>query len=368
MAKLVQLVKAKQAVKIQQRQDTSAAEAPASAVAVIKPTPSTFDLFLEYLSRLQTTVIECMRNVSVATPPAPILPAAESVDLAEPAPEDVAAALDEAMRKSTPTAEKRQLVVPDVSMSDWLDSLNLPDNVKDDPVFSGLQDLGLDWENLYDSLQPDESEETAQDAISPELEMEAFEGPSASNFTGPFTSDKPEIEALGSGSRPFPPYSNSSSSSDISNTTTSDPDVNPLQAAADEAESALTASDSTSIPPSSFASAIAADLRQNSPPSPSPESEAAQLLPYFMGPGPVVPPGVTIDWPGPNKWPSEHPNEQETGNPGNLENMPMLVNDLGPDSEQQVKDFFASLGKEGGGDGNWLGGGGGDDGKDGVGL
>jgi hypothetical protein len=53
------------------------------------------------------------------------------------------------------------------------------------------------------------------------------------------------------------------------------------------------------------------------------------LFPYFLGPGPFLPQNITV---GPTS--------------DNLENMPPLTNDLGPEDEDSVREFFANLGKE----------------------
>lgn len=63
-------------------------------------------------------------------------------------------------------------------------------------------------------------------------------------------------------------------------------------------------------------------------------SDAAALFPFFMGPGPVVPPGVTLDWPGPSR---------PTSSPSNLDTLPPLTNDLDDSSEDAVRKFFSDL-------------------------
>ncbi|KAF2847150.1 lytic polysaccharide monooxygenase [Plenodomus tracheiphilus IPT5] len=95
------------------------------------------------------------------------------------------------------------------------------------------------------------------------------------------------------------------------------------------------------------------DARQKSPPpththnstTPSASSstkpdandeDVAALFPYFLGPGPAAPPGVTGDWPSP----------QQTGHPDNLETMPQVINDLGPEEEAQIRAFFSELAKQ----------------------
>jgi hypothetical protein len=327
----------------------STTSAPVTAVSKTSaPLDATLDLFLGYLSRLQTTMIECIRNLTASTAPT-VIDVTPDVQAIPVTTKDPAAALDSAPRKPfTLPAAKRQLVPPAVSMAHWIDSLDLPLDVQDDPVFTGLRNLGLEWEALYDSLRPEGDKEDLLDSISPELEIEQFEqAPPRVHASDPFTDDNPvpSSEAVG----PFSfnqtdpliaPFPNTTSASNNASS-----DANPLQVAADEA---------------SFSAALAADQAQNTPPNSNstsnstsnlepaptitPESDAASLLPLFMGPGPVVPPGMSIDWPGPNKWPSEHPNEHSSVS--NLENMPMLMNDLGPDSAQEVKEFFAELGKQ----------------------
>jgi hypothetical protein len=56
-------------------------------------------------------------------------------------------------------------------------------------------------------------------------------------------------------------------------------------------------------------------------PSSSPDSDAAAILLYFLGPGPVVLPGANFTWPGPFR---------PGSNPDNVEDMPMVTNDLDP--------------------------------------
>ncbi|KAJ4368792.1 hypothetical protein N0V83_005874 [Neocucurbitaria cava] len=69
-----------------------------------------------------------------------------------------------------------------------------------------------------------------------------------------------------------------------------------------------------------------------SPPGPDSDEDVEALLPYFMGPGPVLPEGVSVDWPGPS----------ET-HASNLDTTPQLTNDLGPNSEAEVRKFFQAL-------------------------
>jgi hypothetical protein len=64
-------------------------------------------------------------------------------------------------------------------------------------------------------------------------------------------------------------------------------------------------------------------------------SNAAQLLPWLTGPGPVIPPDTMVDGSG-----------NEEGKVGNLEDMQTIVDDLGPGAEEEVKQFFENLKKE----------------------
>ncbi|CAO2650846.1 Nn.00g091430.m01.CDS01 [Neocucurbitaria sp. VM-36] len=66
-------------------------------------------------------------------------------------------------------------------------------------------------------------------------------------------------------------------------------------------------------------------------PKPDPDEDVEALLPYFMGPGPVIPSGVSVNWPGPS------------GPVNNLENTPPLTNDLGPNADAEVRKFFQEL-------------------------
>lgn len=63
--------------------------------------------------------------------------------------------------------------------------------------------------------------------------------------------------------------------------------------------------------------------------------DVAAVLPYFLGPGPVIPSGVSVNWPGPVHG---GPKPQQVDN---LENMPQVVNDLTPEDEESVKKWFA---------------------------
>jgi hypothetical protein len=282
-------------------------------VSTLTPTPSTFDLFLAYLSRLQTTVIDCIRNIAASTPPTPISAVSIPAVPIAAAPANIVQGL--VIPQLMPVT-KRQLVAPSLSTSDWFNGVNLPSDVETDPVFAGLRDLGLDWERLYDSLRP-EGEGTQDDRME--------------TVTLPVIMKAPELEAVG------PPKRNFTSKTFFANSSSEEPGVNALQQAADEAE---------------FQAAVAADEAQNSPPvsnstatnstASKKESDAAALLPYFLGPGPVIPPGVIVDWPGPK----DQDIQSEEQVVSNLEDFPMVVDDLGPESEDQVRKFFADLAKE----------------------
>jgi hypothetical protein len=63
--------------------------------------------------------------------------------------------------------------------------------------------------------------------------------------------------------------------------------------------------------------------------SPVMPASTSPLFPYYLGPGPFLPENITI---GPTN--------------DNLEDMPPLTNDLGPEDEDSVREFFANLGKE----------------------
>jgi hypothetical protein len=66
----------------------------------------------------------------------------------------------------------------------------------------------------------------------------------------------------------------------------------------------------------------------------------AAILPLIMGPGPFVPEGISISWPHP------HLHTLPTTTIPNLETMPPVLNDLGPEDEDAVRKFFSDLSHE----------------------
>lgn len=321
---LINSVSQKQSLDRRQPYDSSDASAPPPGV-------STFDLFLTYLSQLQSTVIECIRGLAAAAPterpveaaqiipvepaipvehfwpqvtttPAALLELSQPLPTPEPAglllgPPQLPAppvptpvfdpAFDPAFVSTIPEKRKRQLIVPDITIFSWLNDI--------DPSTLGTD---VDVEKLVDGLQ----------AVGREIVrvVKALQAPKP-----PFRHGPP-IAALA-------PFLNGTSPFNATN--------NPLQAAADAA---------------GFDAALVADGKANTPPSP-PLSTAAALLPYLMGPGPVVPPGVVIDWPGPNKY-----NDGDDGDVvSNLEDFPIVVNDLEDEdsAKEEVRKWFEELGK-----------------------
>lgn len=346
IAELLKLVSQKQSLERRQPYVPSAAVENATAP------PSTFDLFLTYLSQLQSTVIECIRGIAATVPvdrtleaariapvepavpvepamqvePAipveplpeisPIVPTPDAalLELSQPLPTPEAAALlrgpapvlsppvpepvlDPAFVPATaiPTKLKRQLLVPDASILDWLNTIDptdLSSDVDINALVKDLQVLGRYIARIVNTLQKPKP---------------------------PFR-HRPPIAVL-------PPFANATIAA--LNKTSS----NPLQEAADRA---------------SFLAALAADDKANTPLSSSstssstPLSTAAAFLPWLMGPGPVVPPGVVIDWPGPNKF-----DDGDDGEVSNLEHFPIVVNDIddGEAAREQVRKWFEDLGK-----------------------
>jgi hypothetical protein len=224
VSKLLRLVSQKKGGKVQARgldlnatmiTSTTAENAPA-----MSSEPDAFDMFLLYLSRLQTTVIECIRNFTGTTP----------VLASEATADDV--------------RRKRQLLIPDLTGAVGGEDGGVCDDFE--------SDNGLD----YDDLTPQPESLVADE-------------------------------------------------------------TNALQLAADE--SVLKSAHSASQLPPKLPST--APETSSSPPEP----DIATTFPYFLAPGPV-------EWPGP-----EHPGE------GNLETMPMIVDDLGPGSEEAVRKWFEEL-------------------------
>ncbi|KAL5118934.1 hypothetical protein ACEQ8H_003063 [Pleosporales sp. CAS-2024a] len=252
-----------------------------SSLAVPEPA-NTLAAFMDYLSKLQTTVIECIRNITAAvTTTSTTLPA--TITVAVPLPMIPPAAQDTS--PSFPSAiDKRQLVVPAVSPSDWLNSLNITSTAASSPIYAALGNLSLAWARLYESLHP-----TTQPPSSP-----------------------------------------------------STPPPNPLQLAANNA---------------AFHAALVADQQQNTPApskttdpsasatlSPSLLADPAVPFPLFLAPGPVLLSGVSL--------PTNNAGGGETGGAsGNLESFPVVVDDLGAQSEDEVLKFFEDLEKGNGGGG-----------------
>lgn len=339
---------------------------PGTALDAAGPQPTTFDLFLTYLSQLQTTVIECIRGLAAAAPvdrtvanaqvlpaeqeiptepviPVEPLPAPSSIiiptpdaallELSQPLPTPAGAELlrgpSQGLSPPVPSAVldpafgsgailasgtvevmreklKRQLLIPDISMLSWLNSID-PSDLSPDTDFKGLvkgmQALGKDIVRIVDALN-----------VKGEVSKPVAEPSKAESETPkpPIRHGAP-IAALAQFTNGTSPFNETD---------------NPLQQAADA---------------EGFDAALVADEKGNTPPSP-PLSTAAALLPYLMGPGPVVPPGVVINWPGPNTYDDGKDDGEEVSN---LEDFPIVVNDIDDEeaAKEEVRKFFEELGK-----------------------
>jgi hypothetical protein len=241
MSRLLAFVEKKRTGKIQSRQDTNVtttinATATATANKTASP-PTTFDLFLIYLARLQTTVIECIRNIAATTPIVTDGTTTISIEVAPPA--------------KTVDRTKRQLIIPDFGGIAEAMFLSLANGLKriKGKARSGK---GFDWTKVYDDLKT-ESELNVSHSTQ--------------------TSVEPTSLAL-----------NTTSSQSSNGTASAVNATNPLQEAADK---------------DAFKDGVFAAQQSNTPPL-DPESDAAALLPYFFLPGPVLTSGVNVDWPGPN--------------------------------------------------------------------
>lgn len=318
---------------------------------IVTPTPSSFDSFLAYLARLQTTVIECIRNLTTTDTRGSTLLNSTALVNSTLAVIDAAADVQSTLKP----ARKRQ-------SAGWFGAADLPaDELESDTVFTGMRRLGLDFERLYDSLRPegdggdtsdmefltvplwmakDDTHQKRQNAgWFDAADLPADELADDPVFTGMrdlgldyerlYDSLRPEGDTgnvsdmqfltvpLGMAKDDAPPAKLLSSKAAASN---------PLQDAADQA---------------SFEAALAQNEKQNEPPltnSTSKPEDVDVLPPLFLGPGPSAPPGLEGVWPVTNE--GEHV--------GNLEDMPVVVDDLGPGAEEEVNDFFANLAKEAG--------------------
>ncbi|KAH6463274.1 hypothetical protein HBI57_058090 [Parastagonospora nodorum] len=344
------------------------------ALIVAPPAPSSFDLFLAYLARLQTTVIECIRNLTTTDSSGSTLLNSTALVNSTFAVIDAAANVQSALK---PVQKRR----PDVPTKGWFDAADLPaDELESDTVFTGMRRLGLDFERLYDSLRPEGSGEDTSDMEFLTIPLGMAKDDSSTHTlqkrqnTGWFdAADLPDDELADddvfTGMRDLGldyerlydslrPEGDGGDTSDMQFLTV------PLGMAKDDAvphaglparklAPVVAASNSSSNPlqdaadQAAFEAALAKDEMQNehiltnstSKPETKPDVDA--LPPFFLGPGPSAPPGLESVWPATNE--GEHV--------GNLEDMPMVVNDLGPGAEEEVKQFFANLAKEAGASG-----------------
>lgn len=349
------------------------------------PQPTTFDLFLTYLSQLQSTVIECIRGIAAAAPvdrkleaaqvipteleiptepSIPVEPVAESspilptpdaalLELSQPLPTPAGAELlrgpsqglfpptpspvldpvfasDAVLASGTVEGKKlvakeklrRQLLVPDISMLSWLNSID-PSDLSPDTDFGGLvkglQGIGKDIMKIVDALKVEG--EVPKPLVVPKPVVVPVNAPKGAP---PIRHGPPVgvVQLFGNGTSSF-------------NETN-----NPLQMAADRAgfDAAVMKDQMGNTPPFSSTATMTTSTSTSGLPEFSLSTTAA-LLPYLMGPGPVVPPGVTINWPGPNTY------ENEDDGVSNLEHFPIVVNDIDDDEEakEEVRKFFEDL-------------------------
>jgi hypothetical protein len=75
-------------------------------------------------------------------------------------------------------------------------------------------------------------------------------------------------------------------------------------------------------------------------PTTAPSENAAAILPLIMGPGPYIPQNISMSWPHP------HLHALPTTTVSNLETIPTVINDLGPEDEDAVRKFFSDLSHE----------------------
>tara|TARA_R110002003_G_scaffold191_19_gene14855 strand:+ start:20143 stop:22185 length:2043 start_codon:yes stop_codon:yes gene_type:complete len=254
----------------------------------LAPAPTSLELFLVYLNNLQDKVIECTRTFAA------ILPSARTAVPAEETDDDTG--------KATPPKQARQLVAPDMASLppyDWPAILGISAN--------NIANKPIPWGSAYDDAGADLLPGDVTPAGSAQA---AWLADLARNSHKASTAPTPS-----------------------------------LAKAAEPTDSASPSTDAQQ----QWTNSLLAAQQQNTPSqSPAPLSPAAAAFPYFMGPGPVVPPGMSIDWPGPN-----NPGEGDLFQPGagNLEKMPMLVDDLGPGSEEEVRKWFEEVGEKYDGDG-----------------
>jgi hypothetical protein len=269
---------------------------PANSTTTTNPS-NTFDSFLVYLSRLQTTVVDCIRNIAAATPSDAPVPAIALV----------------AANTPISTLHKRQLIVPD--LADWIASMNIDAT---DPLYSALEDLASELQRV-----------------------------------GQLIGEK--VEAGDTGALGAVPFVNATSVVNSTLLLSNATEINPLQSAADVAAfaAALSADQMANAEPTLSISTSSSLLESLSLPTPVPTIDpSAAILPFLLsGPGPVIPPpGSVFNLPGPDVV-----GGKDGDGVSNLENFPKVVDDLGPGAELNVTKFFDGLANETKSEGGWTG-------------
>jgi hypothetical protein len=285
---LIGLVTTKQKTTLSRRDQ----QQPANLTTTTNPS-NTFDRFLVYLSRLQTTVVDCIRSIAAATPSDAPVPSIVLV----------------AAKNPISTLQKRQLVVP--NLADLIASMNIDVS---DPLYAALEDLASDLSRV-----------------------------------GQLIGEKVEVGNMGGVS-----FVNATSVVNSTAVLSNSSEKNPLQSAADLVafNAALSADQMANAEPTQSISTSASLLEPLSTLTPTPAIDpSTAILPFLLGgPGPVVPPpGSVFNLPSPDVVGGK-------GGDGvsNLENFPKVVDDLRPGAEQNVTKFFDALASDakGGRDGD----------------
>lgn len=302
----------------------------------------TLALFLVYLERLQDKVIECIRYVAATTPdddPAVSIESALS-DMSIPPigdeeffkrssnPQDLEVQVDEEYLSTSHEAaskKTRQLVVPSTTEEDlptfafysyasalsdtiatalefWLDGIGplFHDTATqllsyDSPTWFNGSNIGTANLTGYPTTEITNALNSwleTLDIIVGQIIKQSMEAPQ------PQPEGRPAFYPIDSEGRPAYPYLNTTAKAVNGTLNSTTPDQQAYDKAIADAE----------------------------------QLDAADAFPYLMGPGPVVSPDVHVKWPGPN-----HPGE------GNLEEIPAIVDDLGPVSEEEVRKWFEEL-------------------------
>jgi hypothetical protein len=313
------------------RRESNNATNTANSTLSAEPEPSdTFDMFLTYLSRLQTNVVECIRNIAAVTPSGSPVPV---VDIVASTPN-----MDMNMDMSTSEMIKRQLVVP--NLAEMIGAMKIDSN---DPLYAALNDLGMALQKVGELVGEKVGGGDVNGGLSALMSaVDSASIPTTStspifnvtNATNATNATENELQnaadlaaALSQDEKANTPLP--SSTSPIFNATTST--ENELQNAADLA-AALSQDEKANTPPPSSSS-----VSSTITPTPTLDPSAA-ILPYLLGgPGPViVKPGPVFSLPGPDA-------ALPSGEVSNLETFPTVVDDLGPGAEEEIRKFFEGL-------------------------